>query len=206
MAKSVNASAEDDSLLKSALIAELKEKSTPLEKYNFLQEIQHSSEIMFTAILADFPLGEIFPHQPKQISVSMKNLSKIESILHNYPNKDIKVISLTWDNSSDDLGANAMGIPIGKLALATAFAGIHPEEVLPVTIDVGSSADSILNDPAYIGARQKRDRSENYDKLIDEFFVAQRKYTEELQYSTWSDLAKRALSVFSNGKLILLYY
>jgi malate dehydrogenase (oxaloacetate-decarboxylating)(NADP+) len=177
-------------------MAQLRKKASPIDKYNFLHTIQDSDETLFYAILAKYtketmPLvytptvgqaclewSHIFRQQPRGLYVSVKDMGRIESILHNYPNKDIKVIVLTDGErilGLGDLGANGMGIPIGKLALYTTCAGIHPEQVLPVTIDVGTNTDSILNDPAYIGIRQKRDRSENYDKLIDEFFVAAQK-------------------------------
>jgi malate dehydrogenase (oxaloacetate-decarboxylating)(NADP+) len=106
--------------------------------------------------------------------ISGNDLDRIETILHNYPKKDIKVIVLTDGeniNGFGDLGVNAMGSSVGKLALGTACAQIHPEQVLPVN----DSTDSILNDPAYIGIRQKRDRSVNYDRLIERFILAAQK-------------------------------
>jgi malic enzyme len=115
---------------------------------------------------------------PRGLYLAVKHMGRIESILHNYPNKNIKVIVLTDGErifGLGDLGANAMALPIGKLTLYTACAGIHPEQVLPVAIDVGSDSDFFLSDRAYIGIRQRRDRSENYDNLIDEFVSAAQK-------------------------------
>jgi malate dehydrogenase (oxaloacetate-decarboxylating)(NADP+) len=171
-------------------MGQLRKKSSPIEKYNFLHTIQDSDETLFYAILAKYtketmPLvytptvgqaclewSHVFRQQPRGVYISVKDAGNVEKILANYPNKDIKVIVLTDGErilGLGDLGANGMGIPIGKLALYTTCAGIHPEQVLPVTIDVGTNTESILNDPAYVGLRQKRDRSQKYDELIEEF-------------------------------------
>jgi malate dehydrogenase (oxaloacetate-decarboxylating)(NADP+) len=176
----------------------LRQKPTGIERYKYLHAIRESDENLFYGMLAFRP-NETLPVldsptvgqaclewsrmyrercSPRGLYLAVKHLGRIESILHNYPNKEIKVIVLTDGErilGLGDLGANGMGIPIGKLALYTACAGIHPEQVLPVTIDVGSDSDFVRGDPAYIGIRQKRDRSENYDNLIEEFVSAAQK-------------------------------
>lgn len=168
-------------------------KVSPLEKYIFLHSIQDADETLYYAILtkhtaAVMPfvytptVGEacqkwssIFRHQPRGLYISINDIGHVREILDNYPNKDIKVICFTDGErilGLGDLGSNGMGIPVGKLALYTACAGIHPSQCLPVQIDVGTTTQSIRDDPVYMGLRQDRDRSPAYDKLIKEFFSA----------------------------------
>jgi malate dehydrogenase (oxaloacetate-decarboxylating)(NADP+) len=188
---------EQETLEKKREIAliQFQRKSTAIEKCNYLLTLQDSDETLVHAMI-DMNRPETIPlldtpimgsvclqwsqlyrqrYSPRGLYIAVKDRGRIEAIIQNYPNKDVKVIVLTdGDNipGYGDLGVNAMGIPIGKLVVATTCAGIHPEQVLPVTIDVGTDTDSILSDSAYIGIRKKRDRSEKYDKLIDEFISA----------------------------------
>jgi malate dehydrogenase (oxaloacetate-decarboxylating)(NADP+) len=119
--------------------------------------------------------SHIYRQQPRGVYISLEQLGRVRSVLDNYPIKDIRAIVFTDGErilGLGDLGANGMGIPIGKLALYSALAGVHPSQCLPVHLDVGTDTQSILDDEAYVGLKRRRDRSQQYDDLIEEFFAA----------------------------------
>ena len=172
--------------------AQLSVFNTDLERYIYLSHLQDLNETLFYNVIMSDParflpivydptVGEAclkystILRSPRGIYLSHKNKGKVKEILANWPEKDVRFIVITDGGrilGLGDLGANGMGIPIGKLALYTAIGGVPPLYQLPVFFDVGTNNNKLLNDDLYIGLRQKRVEGDEYYELMDEFVEA----------------------------------
>jgi len=166
---------------------------TNLLKYLVLSDLQARNETLFYAVLMSDPatympivytptvgeacqkFGHIF-RQPRGIYLPISargrvketsvQLARKRRALHSWSPTERRILGL------GDLGAGGMGIPIGKLALCTACAGVPPQYCLPVVIDVGTNNHALVEDPLYLGLRQSRVRGDEYAAFIDEFVAA----------------------------------
>jgi malate dehydrogenase (oxaloacetate-decarboxylating)(NADP+) len=175
------------------VLTNLRSLPDDLQKYIVLNALHDRNETLFFRVVCDNideiqPLiytptvglacqrfGHIF-QRPRGLFISVNDRGRIAELMANwpYPAKLIVVTDGERILGLGDLGANGMGIPVGKLSLYSACAGVHPELCLPVMLDVGTNNEALLNDPYYIGLRQKRLSGDAYDELVDEFVTAAR--------------------------------
>src|SRR6201987_5361284 len=172
--------------------AEIAALENDLQKYLVLSDLQTRNETLYYAILMSDPatymplvytptVGETcqkFAHifrGARGIYLPICAHGRLKELLSNWPEKDVRFIVVTDGErilGLGDLGAGGMGIPIGKLALYTACAGVPPRHCLPVVLDVGTNNQSLLDDPLYLGLRQNRVRGDEYMAFVDEFVAA----------------------------------
>jgi malate dehydrogenase (oxaloacetate-decarboxylating)(NADP+) len=171
---------------------QLDAKTTDLERYIFLNQLLDYDETLFYALVMSEParflplvytptVGEAslrFGHimrRTRGMYISIRRRGRVRELLRNWPVKDVRFIVVTDGErvlGLGDLGANGMGIPIGKLALYTACGGVPPAVTLPVMLDCGTNNEAILNDPLYLGVRQPRPTTAELDEFVDEFVTA----------------------------------
>jgi malate dehydrogenase (oxaloacetate-decarboxylating) len=195
-------------------------------RYLYLQALRDRNETLFFRLLVNH-LEEMAPivytptvgtvceqysqlyRQTRGLYISARDRGRVAQLLRNLPRDDYRVLVVT-DNEAvlglGDLGVGGMGISIGKLALYTAGAGVHPALTLPVTLDVGTNNKRLLEDPIYLGMRHPRLRGEEYDALLDELVDAVSKVFPRALVQ-WEDFASaNAFRVYERHRSRILSF
>ena len=166
--------------------------ASDLDRYVLMNELSDRSDHLFYKVVQD-DLEEMLPilytptvgqacqqygyifRRPRGVYISARDRGHMQEIFGNWPHKDVRIIVVTDGErilGLGDLGANGMGIPVGKLQLYTACAGVPPEQCLPVMLDVGTENQELLKAPLYLGHKKPRLRGQEYDDMVEEFMQA----------------------------------
>ncbi len=183
---------ETEDVQLSRVMMQLGHKATDLDRYIYLTNLLDHNETLFyrtimsdpahfLPIVYDPTIGEAclkFGHiyrGPRGMYLSITRRGKVKDVLKNWPEKDVRFICVTDGGrilGLGDLGANGAGIPIGKLQLYTACAGVPPQYLLPMYLDAGTNNEHYLHDPLYLGMRKTRPSTEELYSFVDEFVQA----------------------------------
>lgn len=176
----------------SRVLLQLEHKTTDLDRYIYLVNLlDHNETLFYRTVMSDparflpivydptigeacLKLGHIY-RRHRGMYLSINRRGKVREVLRNWPVKDVRFICVTNGGrilGLGDLGANGMGIPIGKLQLYTAAAGVPPQGLLPMYLDAGTNNEELLKDPLYLGIRQKRPSTKDLYSFVDEFVDA----------------------------------
>ena len=183
---------ETEDLQLSRVMMQLGHKNTDLERYIYLINLlDHNETLFYRTVMSDparflpivydptiaeacLKFGHIY-RQARGMYLSITRRGKVKEVLQNWPQKDVRFICVTDGGrilGLGDIGANGMGIPIGKLQLYTACAGVPPQYLLPMYLDAGTNNEQYLHDPLYLGLRETRPATEELYSFVDEFVEA----------------------------------
>jgi malate dehydrogenase (oxaloacetate-decarboxylating)(NADP+) len=183
---------ETEDLQLSRVMMQLAHKNTDLDRYIYLINLlDHNETLFYRTVMSDpahflpivydptiaeacLKFGHIY-RQPRGMYLSITRRGKVKEILQNWPQKDVRFICVTDGGrilGLGDLGANGAGIPIGKLELYTACAGVPPQYLLPMYLDGGTNNEQYLHDPLYLGMRKTRPATADLFSFVDEFVEA----------------------------------
>ncbi len=186
-----------------------KAQTTDLTRHLFLSALYNRNEVLFYKLVSEHitemlpyiytpTVGDVSLHysylytEPRGIYLTYPQKDKIEEIINSISRDEIDVIVVTDGErilGLGDLGTGGMAIPVGKLTLYTLFGGIHPERTLPIMLDVGTNNSTLLNDPLYIGWREKRISGKEYDAFVDRFIKAVKKRFPKVLLQ-WEDFGR----------------
>lgn len=183
---------ESEDLQLRRVMLQLSHKTTDLDRYVYLMNLlDHDETLFYRTVMSDparflpivydptigeacLKFGHIF-RGPRGMYLSIKRRGHVKEVLRNWPVKDVRFICVTDGGrilGLGDLGANGMGIPIGKLQLYTAAAAVPPQGLMPMYLDAGTNNEQYLQDPLYLGLRERRPSTEELYSFVDEFVEA----------------------------------